>query len=216
MVHQQVYSIPFTSVPTMNSTLVIPQTQSRSSCFRNESKNVLLEAVLEAFTDGVMLLTSQGKLLHINQCAVQLCRHLQEDVTSTCEIPKTIWRICKSLIESQDLSLNQTVVLEDQILNAKNNPVRIRVQWMDLQVTNQPYLLVTLEDLNQSTAFSAILEAQQFGLTQREYEVWKLRKAKYNYEKIASELYISINTVKKHLKSIYAKRSQILDCEECS
>ena len=185
----------------MNSTLAIPPTKPQRRFSRNKpntkSNNVLLEAVLEAFTDGVMLLTAEGRLLHINQCAIQLCRHLQPDFTSTYEVPKSIWRICKSLIESRTLFPNQTFVIEDEILNSKNNPVRIRVQWMDLEVTNQPYLLVTLEDLNQSTAISAILEAQKFGLTQREHEVWQLRKAKYNYEEIASKLYISVNTVKK-------------------
>ena len=199
----------------MNSTLAIPQTKSRRRLAGGESNNSLIEAVLEAFTDGVMLVTSEGKLLHMNQCAVQLCRHLQEDFTSTGEIPKKIWRICKSLIESRVLFPNQTFVLEDEILNAKNEPVRIRVQWMNFQLTNQPYLLVTLEDLNQSTAISAILEAQKFGLTHREYEVWLLRKAKYNYEEIAAELYISVNTVKKHIKSIHAKRNQRLANEEC-
>ena len=199
----------------MNSTLAIPQTQSRRSISQSESNNVLLEAILEAFTDGVMLLTSQGKLLHTNQCAVKLCRHLQADFTSTFEIPRTIRRMCNSLIESQGLFPDQTFVIEDEILNAKNKSVRIRVQWMDLQIADQPYLLVTLEDLGKLTTISAILEAQQFGLTEREHQVWQLRKAKYNYEEIASELFISINTVKKHIKSIYAKRSQILNREQC-
>ena len=177
-------------------------------------RNVLVQSLLEAFTDGVMLLTSQGKLLHTNQRAVQLCRHLQEDFTSTFEIPKTIWRICKSLLESRDLFPNQTFVIEDETLNATNKPVRIRVQWIDLQFAEQPYLLVTLEDLSQSAAISNDVEAQQFGLTPREYEVWRLRKAKYNYKEIASELYISLKTVKKHIKNIYAKRNRILDAED--
>ena len=199
----------------MNSTLAIPQTKLQRRLSRDEPNNLLLEAVLEAFTDGVILLTSEGKLLHINQCAVQLCRHLQPDFTSTGEMPKSIRRICNSLIESRNLFPNQTFVIEDEMLNSKNKPIRIRVQWMDLPMPNQPYLLVTLEDLNQSTAMSAILEAQQFGLTEREHEVWRLRKSKYNYEEIASELYISVNTVKKHIKSIYAKRSQMLDSQKC-
>ena len=199
----------------MNSTLAIPQAKSRSRISQSEPRSMLLEAVLEAFTDGVMLLTSEGKLLHINQRAVKLCRLLQEDFTSNFEIPRTIQRMCKSMIDSKALFPDKIFVLEDEIPNDKDKSVRIRIQWMNLQVTDQPHLLVTLADLSQSKAISAILEAQQFGLTQRENEVWQLRKANYNYEEIAAELVISINTVKKHIKSIYAKQNQLRDREKC-
>jgi DNA-binding CsgD family transcriptional regulator len=41
--------------------------------------------------------------------------------------------------------------------------------------------------------------------------VWVLRRTNHSYDDIALALYITVNTVKRHLKSIYAKRKQVLD-----
>ena len=38
-----------------------------------------------------------------------------------------------------------------------------------------------------------------------------LRRANRTYDEIARELYITVNTVKRHLKSIYAKRKEVAD-----
>ena len=47
-----------------------------------------------------------------------------------------------------------------------------------------------------------------YGLTEREGEVWMLRLQDYSYQEIADKLYLSINTVKKHMKTILAKQEQ--------
>jgi uncharacterized caspase-like protein/DNA-binding CsgD family transcriptional regulator/energy-coupling factor transporter ATP-binding protein EcfA2 len=51
------------------------------------------------------------------------------------------------------------------------------------------------------------LECKKYGLTAREAEIWILRRQNKSYKQIASELYIALDTVKKHMKSIHAKRS---------
>lgn len=56
----------------------------------------------------------------------------------------------------------------------------------------------------------AIAQAEHYGLTSREAEVWLLRQANYSCREIAAELYISLNTVKKHMKNIHAKREKVL------
>jgi DNA-binding CsgD family transcriptional regulator len=56
-------------------------------------------------------------------------------------------------------------------------------------------------------------EVDQYGLTPRQAEVWLLRRANYTYKEIAAELYISLNTVKKHMKDIQAKRETVLGRE---
>jgi DNA-binding CsgD family transcriptional regulator len=73
---------------------------------------------------------------------------------------------------------------------------------------------VTLEDRKQSTQKAAIAEAKKYDLTPREAEVWLLRRAHYSYKEIAAKLYITVNTVKKHLKSVYAKQQVNLWSEE--
>ncbi|MGA7937024.1 MAG: LuxR C-terminal-related transcriptional regulator [Kovacikia sp.] len=75
----------------------------------------------------------------------------------------------------------------------------------------RPCVLVTLEDRLQSIQNAAISEGQKYGLTPRETEVWLRHRANYSYKEIASELYITFNTVKKHMKSIYAKQHLILE-----
>lgn len=47
--------------------------------------------------------------------------------------------------------------------------------------------------------------SQEFELTEREKEVLNLLLAGQSNQKIAKELFISINTVKKHLSNIYQK-----------
>jgi DNA-binding CsgD family transcriptional regulator len=59
-----------------------------------------------------------------------------------------------------------------------------------------------------------IAEVDKYGLTPREAEVWLLRRAKYALKEIATELSISLNTVKKHIKNIHAKREIVLYMEE--
>jgi DNA-binding CsgD family transcriptional regulator len=50
------------------------------------------------------------------------------------------------------------------------------------------------------------LEAEQWGLTARETEVWEWRSRGLSYAEIAEKLYICRNTVRNHLKSIYSKQ----------
>ena len=57
-----------------------------------------------------------------------------------------------------------------------------------------------------SRHYLALTEADRYGLTPREAEVWLLRRANRPCKEIAVDLRISLNTVKKHMKSILAKQ----------
>jgi DNA-binding CsgD family transcriptional regulator len=59
--------------------------------------------------------------------------------------------------------------------------------------------------LSRERQLTAIAEAQEWRLTPRETEVWLLRRSGYTSIGIASQLGITINTVKKHFKNIYRK-----------
>ncbi|MBD2073049.1 SUMF1/EgtB/PvdO family nonheme iron enzyme [Phormidium sp. FACHB-592] len=69
------------------------------------------------------------------------------------------------------------------------------------------------EQLHGAVKELANLTPQELNLAPRESEVWNLRQAGYTYQQIAAELYITINTVKKHLKNIFVKHSQMLETE---
>jgi DNA-binding CsgD family transcriptional regulator len=66
-----------------------------------------------------------------------------------------------------------------------------------------------LEDQHQVNKVRAIAEARKYGLTDREAQVWLLKRTGHSYKSIAAQLYIAEDTVKKHIKSIHAKRDAV-------
>lgn len=173
----------------------------------------MLEAVLEGFIDGVLILNEQGEKIHANDIARRICQQLCQE-TSVNSIPQSIWRVCESLIESRDLFSDNKLIIESEINLDGELTFRIRVRWIDLAEDQQPYLLVTLEDRKQSTQNAALTDVKKYGLTHREAQVWLLRQAKHSYKEIAAQLYITINTVKKHMKNIYAKQQSEIWIQE--
>ncbi len=179
-----------------------------------QPNNILLKGVIERFFDGILILTEQGELVHANDLARQICEPLTQDNSQHNSLPKEIWRVCQALIESRTLYHNQPVIIESEITTDKLTPLRIRTQWLKLSAIQHPCLLVILEDRHQSVQNLAITEVDKYGLTLREAEVWLLRRRQYALKEIATELSISINTVKKHIKNIHAKRETVLYMEE--
>jgi len=159
---------------------------------------------MEGLIDGIMILNDQGELLHANSCARRICRQLNSD--SRHSVPPQIWRICQAMITSREVMSEQAVIIEDEIRVEHSVAIRIRVRWLELGNGTRLHLLVTLEDQCQSAQYRAIAEARKYGLTDRETEVWILKRAGYTYKAIAAQLHIAEDTVKKHIKSIYARR----------
>lgn len=194
------------TAPPMKQAFLQKQTLEAGRAVANASLS-LLSTVLEGFSDGILLLTTQAECLHTNQRGRQLCRRLNPEKT----LPPEVWFLCERLIEGRDLLPTQNFVISDVITTAEGSSILIRVQWIFLEGRGEACLLVRLEDQTQMARISALLESNQYNLTARETEVWLLRKANYTYEEIAAQLFIAINTVKRHLKSIYAKRKQVLE-----
>ncbi|NEN97303.1 MAG: LuxR family transcriptional regulator [Moorea sp. SIO3I7] len=175
-----------------------------------EGLPLLLKAIIEGFVDGVLIITTNQELFHANECGRRMCSQISQGKSPINSIPQPIWRVCESLIDSRELFSDRKLIIEAEIKVNKSVNFRVRVRWLTLELSRNPYLLVTLEDKHQSTQNSAITDAIKYGLSHREKEVWLLKKANLTYEEIAQQLYISINTVKKHLKSIYAKQKQLM------
>ncbi|MBD2461323.1 helix-turn-helix transcriptional regulator [Oscillatoria sp. FACHB-1407] len=189
------------------------QTQNAVLFQSNKSTGLLL-SVLESLMDGVLLLTDKGKLVNANNYALQICHQFMQDRSSTTQVPQQIWRICEALIDSRDHYPDRIVTIEDEIDIGKTSVIRIRARWVEIEDANRPYLLVMLEDRSQSLKDAVIAEARKYNLTPREAEVWLLRRANCTYKAIAAELHIAIDTVKKHVKSINAKRDAFLWANE--
>jgi DNA-binding CsgD family transcriptional regulator len=161
----------------------------------------LLLSVLECLVDGVLLLDPKGQVMYANSMAGQICDQFPGVTGTKPPLPAEVWNTCQALVESRELYGDRPLVLEETLGN-----YRIRVQWMETEAFAEPCLLVRLEDQQQSLVSLAIAEAKKYGMTPREAEVWKLRMAKLSRKEIALRLYISIDTVKKHLGNIQLKR----------
>ena len=177
----------------------------RSDLVQLEKHPSFLQAILEGLFDGILILTQQGEWVHANSYARQLCRQLTQSSSQISTVPKPIWHICESLLESRKLFPQQRMIIESEIhfRNAMN--LRIRVQWLELKECVQSYILVTIEDQYWSSQNVAFMEAKNYGLTPRETQIWLLRRTHCSYQEIADRLFITLNTVKKHMKNIYRK-----------
>ncbi len=167
---------------------------------------LLIQAILEGFVDGVLILTTNHDWFHANECGRRMCSQMTQGRSQRNSIPDPIWRVCESLIDSREWFCDRKLIIEAEIKVDKLVNFRVRVRWLKLELSPDPYLLVTLEDQNQSSQNSARTDALKYGLTPREEQIWSLKKANLTYREIAQQLFISINTVKKHLKNIYAKQ----------
>jgi DNA-binding CsgD family transcriptional regulator len=174
--------------------------------FQPSTPHSFLQSIIEGFVDGVLILTERGEWVHANDCARRICHQLADGTSKSNSLPQAIWSVCESLIESRELFPGQRMIIDAEIDTDNSGVFRIRVRWLELDENDQAYLLVTIEDRRQSTQNAAIAEVKKYGLTAREAEVWLLRRAHYSYKEIAATLYITQNTVKKHLKNIYAKQ----------
>jgi DNA-binding CsgD family transcriptional regulator len=174
---------------------------------------LLLQGVLEGMTDGILILSEEGDLVYHNYYAHSICQQLDPEKTINQGIPEPIWRNCQALIDSRDIYSDQPVVIESDLSLSPSRVYRIRVRWLVLEDPQRPYLVVLLEDRCQSSHNRALAEAILYNLTPRQAEVWLLRRAGFSYQQIAVELFITVNTVKRHMKEIHVKRKMAIDPE---
>lgn len=186
-------------------------TDQRELVYVNNSANRLLKLLspnqleqnqftlnqLDSTLDSTQLNQNQLNSHQINSCQA-----------SSSSIPKEIWHVCQSLIQSRNLFPNQHWLMESDIFTDDAIALHIRARWLKLETIEHPCLLLTVEDRHQALKNIAVEEAEKYGLTPREKEVWLLHRANYSYKQIATDLCITPNTVKKHMKHIHAKQKE--------
>ncbi|MGB3296026.1 MAG: helix-turn-helix transcriptional regulator [Phormidesmis sp.] len=164
----------------------------------------ILRAALEGLQDGFIIARPTGEIEKINANAQRICTFLQKSRLKENVLPPEIWKICQSAIANQDVLSFQKIGIDAEIILPTLGAARIRVQ--NIRLAQTPYLLIVIEDRQQTVRNKALSDAALFGLTQRETEVWQLRLRGSDYGDISAALWISQNTVKKHIKNILAKR----------
>jgi len=165
---------------------------------------LVLNALLEGFSDGLVIVDPHRGLHHINRKGKDILRCLPQE--GTAPLPSCLHAMAEHMVESRDLFPTHKLILSQTITCHDNRRIRVRMQWLSLGPREEDSLLILLEDQTATAHTAALLEAVRYDLTPRETEVWVLRRAGHSYEAIAADLYITINTVKRHLKSIHAKR----------
>jgi DNA-binding CsgD family transcriptional regulator len=74
-------------------------------------------------------------------------------------------------------------------------------------------IAVFLENCDEVLRADLRVQRKKYDLTERESEIWLLLRKEHSYQEIAETLQISLNTVKTHVKNIYAKRRSCQDQE---
>lgn len=186
----------------------------------------LLTTALDSFFDSILVIHPNGQILQTNSQANCLFANTvpetlnpqPQSMRSLWGEPEVchplqplldeIWRVATALINSQTDFPHQAIILDSEVV-CGDEAFRIRVRWMTLMTQHQPCLLVTIEDLQQTVINQVNVDQWRYKLTPREVDVWRLKRQGYSYKAIASTLYVSENTVKKHLKNIQVKRRGI-------
>jgi DNA-binding CsgD family transcriptional regulator len=183
---------------------------ARIVCVSNQSNSDkkdsnLLQSIVESLVDGVLVVTAQGGWVYGNSKAHQLCQTMNLGKPVPNSVPDSIWQICQLLLTQSD-GLEPPAVIEGEVGLEGMIQYRVRVRWLQLEEMHHPYLLVTLEDCSEAARNRAIAEAYQYGLTPRQTEVWLLHRLGLTYRNMAAQLYVTPNTIKRHMKDIYVKQ----------
>lgn len=178
------------------------QSDSSSDATTQSVRHVgILRAALESLQDGFIIASQSGEVHQINEPAERICELLRSESGN---LPIEIWRVCESAISNQNILSFQKIGLDADIILPEIGTVRVRVQ--NIKIAQTSCLLIVLEDRQQTIRNRALSDATIFGLTERETEVWQLRLRGDGYKDISTALWISVDTVKKHVKNILAKR----------
>lgn len=155
--------------------------------------------------------------MHSSPRAQQLCQALQTAAVSNSKtvsakaiaaLPPTVAQVAQCLIERRQLFPEQPIqLLQDESLSGTPARIRVQAEWIDPHPGQSAGIVITLEDRKAIASQRALFDAQRYRLTQRETEVWELSLLGLSYAQVAQELFISLNTVKRHMKNIRGKRS---------
>jgi DNA-binding CsgD family transcriptional regulator len=164
----------------------------------------------ESLREGLIVISRNMKPLYLNRQAKELCQILAAPNRTWVGLPEVISEICHKLIRNGNSSA-QSLVIECQA--AGDQTIRLRACWVNSGANDEAsvplhgqYILVFLENRSQILQEELQFEQKKYQFTEREMEIWRLLRQDSSYQEIAEALHISLNTVKTHVKNIYAKK----------
>lgn len=184
--------------------------------------NLIQSRLLESLHQGVIVTSRSLNPLYWNAKARLLCQHLAGSEFPPLELPMAVSEVCHRLMREERLG-DRPLVMECQA--ATGQTIRISARWLDLTADRTPtasqtvvskasdrsgqrqsHILILLENCNDLLQEELRIERKKYDLTEREAEVWMLLRQEYSYQDVAKLLQISLNTVKTHVKNVYAKK----------
>ncbi|HEY9616016.1 MAG TPA: LuxR C-terminal-related transcriptional regulator [Microcoleaceae cyanobacterium] len=186
--------------------------------------NLLWTHVFELLPQGVIVASRYQKPIYWNQKAQHLCQEALNTNFPIAGLPGLVSDVCQQLMRESATSSGIT----REYQTASGRTVRITARWLEMNLGSDraagngrlrlaepigeaPYLLILLEDRDQALREELRIQQQRYDLTDREAEIWMLLQQEYTYQEIAKLLQISLNTVKTHVKNLYAKKRS---CQE--
>jgi DNA-binding CsgD family transcriptional regulator len=175
--------------------------------------------LMEFMKEGVVALSTQLNPIYLNPKAEEILKAPQENSDCAEKLIAVITAISHQF--NQDIDQGDRVLIAECQL-AEDQRIRLRAYKLPDAWNNNsgetesdhPHLLIFLEDQTANLQEDLRMEQQKYNLTDREVEIWKLLLQAYSYQEIAKSLHISLNTVKFHVKNIYAKKRCSLEEEQ--
>ncbi|MEO1389558.1 MAG: helix-turn-helix transcriptional regulator [Cyanobacteria bacterium J06634_6] len=185
--------------PRRQATLSVVSSSTEASY--NSHPASILRAVLGNLQDGFIIADHTGTIEQINLPGERICDLLNAKEN---QLPIEIWQVCKAALNNKEALSYEDIGIDADIILPNMGTVRIRAQ--NISIGQQPFLLIVLEDRQQTIRNKALSDAALYGLTEREREIWQMRLRGDAYKDISATLWISVDTVKKHVKNILAKQ----------
>ncbi|NJN60088.1 MAG: helix-turn-helix transcriptional regulator [Leptolyngbyaceae cyanobacterium SL_5_9] len=168
-------------------------------------------ALVDLLPEGVVVVAPNMRLVHLNLKAKELCQQLTQNDCELNVLPPMLTEICHRLIRKAGSGEHPVIVESETPAGLR---LRIRARWFtprpdhseNADLVNRQFILLLLENYDEALQEELWIERRKYDLTEREAEIWLLLRQEYSYQEIAEALRISLNTVKTHIKNVYAKK----------
>ncbi len=174
--------------------------------------DALLSRLLESMPEGVIIVAQTFQPIYTSSKAKRLCQQLSLEEGHNASLLDVVTEVCHRLVKTEPE--NKSLIAEYQGLQGRS--IRVRASWLSTNAigsslgSDEPHILVLLEDCYEALKENLWIDRQKYDLTDREAEIWMLLRQEYTYQETADILQISLNTVKTHVKNVYAKRRSVV------
>lgn len=153
---------------------------------RVQKQRKILKSELDDSTDSYILIDHTGHIVYLNRSATHMINELSNKLNISRKHELVNYLLVNTINKSGSITI-------------KRDTFEISIKHSDVYY---PYSLIKVE--KKEKIDGNYLHQFQM-LTSRELEVCRLVVEGYTNKEIASELYISVNTVKRHISNIYNK-----------